>query len=87
MSCNVSISLVNTGDIIIRTRSTRTQSMIFPLELVKINEQELFFVSSFVRLLAYAWTTTLCLCLCRRLEFIPLFCLLFCSNVYAYVHV
>ena len=55
--------------------------MIYPLGLVNTKQQEFFFVSSFVLLLAYASTMFLCLCLCRsicrRLDCIPLFCLLF----------
>ena len=54
-------SLVHTSDISIRTRSIRKQSMISPLGLVKIKQPEFFFVSSFVRFLAYAWTMILCL--------------------------
>ena len=67
--------------------------MISPLELEKIKQQEFFFVSPFVWFLAYAWTMILCLGLRRslycRLDFIPLFCLLFCpyAYVYAYAHV
>ena len=57
-----------------------------PLGLAKTKQQDFFFVSPFVLLLAYASTMILCLCLwrslCRRLDFIPLFCLLFC--LYAY---
>ena len=44
--------------------------------------------SLFVLLLAYAWTMILCLCLwrsfCRRLDCIPLFCLLVFPYTYAY---
>ena len=73
----------------IRTRSIRKQSMIPLLGLKKIKQREFFFVSSFVRLLAYAWTMILCLwrSSCRRLDFIPLFCLLFCPYAYVYAHV
>ena len=39
----------------------RKQSMISPLGLGKTKQQELFFVSPFVLLLAYAWTMILCL--------------------------
>ena len=53
-----------------RTRSIRKQSMIFPLGLAKIKQQEFFFVSSFVRLLAYAWTMTLCLQLRQSLNLV-----------------
>ena len=56
------LSLVYTGDISISTRSIRKQSMISPLGLAKI-KQEFFFVSSFVRLLAYACITIIYLCL------------------------
>ena len=72
----------------IRTRSKRKQSMTSPLGLAKI-KQEFFFVLSFVRLLAYAWTLISCLwlrwSLCRRVDLTPSFCLLFCP--YAYAHV
>ena len=65
--------------------------MISPPGLKKTKQQEFFFVSSSVRLLAYAITMILCLCLwrslCRRLDFIPLFCLLFSPHAYAYAHV
>ena len=75
------LSQVHTSDISIRTSSIRKHSMTFPLGLTKIKQQESFFLSSFVRFLAYACTMILCLCLrrslCRRLDFIPLFCLLF----------
>ena len=59
--------------------------MTLPLGFVKTKQREFFFVSPFVLLLAYAWTMTLCLwrSLCRRLDFIPLFCLLFCPYAYA----
>ena len=79
------LSLLHTSDISIGTTSIRKQSMT-SLRLAKI-KKEFFFVSSFVRLFAYAWTMILCLrrSLCRRLDFIPLFCLLFC--LYAYAHV
>ena len=74
------VSLVHTSDISIRTWSKRKQGVISPQELVKI-KQEFSFVSSCVRLLAYSWTMILCLrlrrSLCRRLDFIPLFCFLF----------
>ena len=43
------------------TRSKRKQSVISPQGLAKVKQQEFFFVSSFVRLLAYAWTMILCL--------------------------
>ena len=60
--------------------------MISPLGLTK-TKQEFFFVSSSVRFFAYAWTMILRLwlrrSLCCRLDFIPLFCLLFCP----YAHV
>ena len=75
------LSLVHTSDISISTRSIRKQSMIYPLGLVNTKQREFFSVSSFVLLLAYASTMFLCLCLCRsicrRLDCIPLFCLLF----------
>ena len=45
-------SLVHTNNISIRVRSMRKQSTISPLELTKTKQQELLFVSSFVRLLA-----------------------------------
>ena len=74
------LSLVHASDLNIRTRSMRKQSMTSPLGLAKIKQQEFFFVSSFVRFFAYPWTMILCLrlrrSLCRRLDFIPLFCLL-----------
>ena len=78
----------------IRTRSIRKQNIISPQGLAKTKQQEFFFVSSFFRLMAYAMTMILCLCLwlslCRRLDFIPLFCLLFCllfcPYAYAYAH-
>ena len=81
------LSLVHTSDISLRTRSIRKQNIISPLGLAKIKQQEFFFVSSFVRLLIYTWTMILWLrqSLCRMLDFIPLFCVLFCS--YAYSHV
>ena len=64
------------------------QRMNSPLRLEKTKQREFFFVSPFVLLFAYAWTMILCLCLwrslCRRLDFIPLFCLLFCPDAYAY---
>ena len=85
------LSLVHRSNISIRTRSIRKQSMTSPLGLAKTKQQEFFFVSSFVRLLAHAWTMILCLCLRRslgrRLDFIPLFCLLFCPYAYAYSRV
>ena len=64
----------------------RKQSITSPLGLAK-TKQQFFFVSPFVLLLAYAWTMILCLwrSLCRRLDFIPLFCLLFCPYAYAIV--
>ena len=57
-----------------------------PLRLAKIKEDFLF-VSSLVLCLAYAWTVILrlLLSLCRRFDFIRLFCLLFCPYAYAYV--
>ena len=62
--------------------------MTYPLGFTK-KKQEFFFVLSFVRLLAYAWTMTLFIrlqrFLCRKLDFIPLFYLLFCPYAYAYV--
>ena len=83
------LSLVLTSDISIRTRWKRKRSVISPQGLEKIKE-EFFFVSSFVRLLAYAWTMILCWwsrrSLCRRLDFIPLFCLLFRSYAYICAH-
>ena len=54
-------SLVHTSDISTRARSKRKQSTMSPQGLVKIKQQDFFFVSSFVRLMAYAWTTILCL--------------------------
>ena len=60
--CLSLLSPVYTSDIGIRTRSIRKQSMISPLGLAKI-KHEFFFVSSFVRLLAYPWITISCLCL------------------------
>ena len=91
VSILIELSLVHTSDISIRTRSIRKQSIISPQELAKIKQLEFFFVSSFVRLLAYARTVILCLWLrrssCRRLDFIPLFCLLFCPCAYAYAYV
>ena len=84
-------SPVHTTNISIRTKSKRKQSVISPQGLVKIKQQQFLFVSSFVRLLAYAWTMILCLwlrrSLCRRLDFIPLFCHLFCPYAYVYAHV
>ena len=79
-------SLVHTSDISISTRSIRKQSMTSPLGLANSKQREFFFVSPFVLLLAYAWNMILCLLrsLCRRLDFIPLFCLLFCPYAYAY---
>ena len=59
-------------------------------DLRRTKQQGFFFVSPFVLLLAYAWTMILCLCFClwrslsRRLDFIPLFCLLFSPYPYAY---
>ena len=81
-----SLSLVHTSDISISTRSIRKQSTTSPLGFAKTKQREVFFVSPFVLLLAYAWTMILCLwrSLCRRLGFIPLFCLLFCPYAYAY---
>ena len=60
----------------------RKQSITSPLGLTKTKQQEFFFVSPFVLLLAYAWTMILCLwrSLCRSLDFIPLFFL------YAYAY-
>ena len=46
----------------ISTRSIRKQGMTSPLGLAKKKQQEFFFVSPFVLLLAYAWTMILCLC-------------------------
>ena len=68
--------------------NTKTNK-ISPLELAKIKHQEFFFVSSFVRFLAYAWTMILCLCLrrslCHRLDFVlPIVLFLYtslCSRV------
>ena len=55
--------------------------MIYALGLSNTKQREFFFVSSFVLLLAYASTMFLWLCLCRsicrRLDCILLFCLLF----------
>ena len=59
-------------------------------------QREFIFVSPFVLLLAYAWTMIICLLenhpayalwrsLCRRLDFIPLFCLLIWPYAYAIV--
>ena len=85
------LSLVHTSDIGIRTRSIRKQSIVCPQGLAKIKQQELFFILFFVQLFADTWTMTLSLRLrrsfCRRLDFIPLFCLLFCLHAYAYAHV
>ena len=58
---SVLLSLVHTSDISIRTGSIRKQSMASPLGLAKIKQQDFFFVLSFVRFLAYAWTMILCL--------------------------
>ena len=84
---NVRLSLVHTSDISIRTRSIRKQRMMSSLGLAKTKQQDFFFVSSFVRLLAYAWIMILCLCLwlssCRGLDFIPFFCFLFFSYAYS----
>ena len=65
--------------------NTKTKHDMYPLGCTKIKQQEFFFISSFVQLFTYACTMILCLrwSLCRRLDFIPLFCLLFCP--YAYV--
>ena len=73
---DVALSLVHTSDISIGTRSIRKQSTTSPLGLAKTKQREFFFVSPFVLLLAYGWTMVLCLwrSLCRRLDFIPLFC-------------
>ena len=77
----VLLSLVHTSDVSIKTRSKRKQSVISPQGLAKIKQQDFFFVSSFVRLMAYAWTMILCLwlrrSLCRRLDLITLFYLRF----------
>ena len=77
--------------IIIKIRSIRKKSMAYPLGLTEIKQQKFFFVSSLVQLFAYAWTMILCLCLrrslFRRIDFIPLFCLLFCPYAYAYAYV
>ena len=55
--------------------------MIYALGLSNTKQREFFFVSSFVLLLAYASTMFLWLCLCRsicrRLDCILFFCLLF----------
>ena len=79
------LSLVHTSDISMSTRSIRKQSMTSSLGLAKTKQREIFIVSPFVLFLAYAWTMILCLSrsLCRRLDFIPLFCLLFCPYAYA----
>ena len=73
-----------------RTRSVRKQSMASPLGLAKMR-QEFFFVSSFVRFLADAWTMFLCLCSlrssCRKLNLIALFYILFQPYAYSYVQV
>ena len=83
--------LVHTSDISIRTRSIRKQNIISTLGLLKSKQPEFFFVLSFVRFLAYACTTILCYwlrrSLCHRLDFIPLFCLLFRLYAYAYARV
>ena len=65
----------------------RKQRMNSPLRLAKTKQREFFFVSPFFLLFAYAWTMILCLwrSLCRRLDLIPLFCLLFCPYAYAIV--
>ena len=83
------LNLVHASNVSIRIRSTRKQSLKFPLELTKIKQQEFLFVLSFVRFLAYVWTMILCLrrSLCHRLDFISLFCLLFCPYAYAYIQV
>ena len=83
------LNLVHASNVSIRIRSTRKQSLKFPLELAKIKQQEFLFVLSFVRFLAYVWTMILCLrrSLCHRLDFISLFCLLFCPYAYAYIQV
>ena len=84
------LNRVHTSDISISisTRSIRKQSMTSPLGLAKTKQRECFFVSPFVLLLAYAWTMILCFwrSLCRRLNFIPLFCLLFSPYAYAYAY-
>ena len=68
----------------------RKQRMNSPLRLEKTKQRDFFFVSPFVLLFAYAWTMILCLCLwrslCRRLDLIPLFCLLFFPYAYAYAY-
>ena len=56
------LSVVHTRGISISTRSIRKQGMTSPLGLAKKKQQEFFFVSPFVLLLAYAWTMILCLC-------------------------
>ena len=89
MHTDGSLSLVHTSSISIRERSIRKQTKTYPLGLAKTKQQEFFFVSSFVRRLTYGMIMTLCLwyqrSLCRRLNFLLLFCLLFCP--YAYAHV
>ena len=64
--------MVHTSDISMSTRSIRKQSMIYALGFVNTKQREFFFASSFVLLLAYAWTMILWLWLwrssCRRFE-------------------
>ena len=83
---SISISLVHTSRR--HKHKQRKQRMNSPLRLAKTKQREFFFVSPFVLLFAYAWTMILYLCLwrslCRRLDLIPLFCLLFCPYAYAY---
>ena len=84
----VILSMVHTSDISIRTRSIRKQRMISPQGLAKIKKN-----FSLFRLLFGSWLMLMTLCLwlrrslCRRLDFIPVFCLFFCPYAYAYAHV
>ena len=79
--CGNPSSLVHASNISTRIRSIRKQSMISPLGLAKTKQQKIF--------LGFVFCSTTGLCLwrssCRRLDFTPLFCLVFCP--YSYVHV
>ena len=86
------LSLVHTSDISIKTSSIRKHSLTFPLKLAKIKQQESFFLSTFVRFLAYSCTMILRLCFTTILmsqawlhsfvlPFVLISCLCLCSSV------